>query len=185
MRGLCVGFTGGRFAPPAGQTGGAAAPPDPLGASHPALANPAQANRAPGFAVPASAARPHSAAFGGARGFSSYPVECAFRLPVRSRSSGAGERGAGGSEASPAHRRESEANLKVERFGEKAEELFRKISRPEHRNVLKKHFGAENTNAPQGSTRNSAARSLFISSIGSGSRRTRLRGAAQSLPLHR
>ena len=107
-------------APAAGQTGGAAAPPDPLGASHPALANLAQANRAPGFAVPASAARPHSAAFGGVRGFFSYPVECAFRLPVRSRSSGAGERGAGGSEASPAHRRESEANLKVERFEEKA-----------------------------------------------------------------
>ena len=130
------GATGG------GRTGGAAAPPDPLGASHPALANPAQANRAPGFAVLASAARPHSAAFGGVRGFFSHPVECAFRLPVRSRSSGAGERGAGGSEASPAHRRESEANLKVERFGEKAEELFRKISRPEHRNVLNGHFGA-------------------------------------------
>ena len=54
----------------------------------------------------------------------------------------------GESEASPAHRRESEANLKVERFEEKAEELFRKISRPEHRNVLKKHFGAEKAKLP-------------------------------------
>ena len=84
------GATGG------GRTGGAAAPPDPLGASHPALANPAQANRAPGFAVLASAARPHSAAFGGVRGFSSYPVECAFCLPVRSRSLGGQERGVQG-----------------------------------------------------------------------------------------
>ena len=114
------GATGG------GRTGGAAAPPDPLGALRPAAADPAQDSSAPGVAGPASAARPHSAASGGARGFFSYPVECAFRLPVRLRSSGAGERGAGGSEASPAHRRESEANLKVERFEEKAEELFRK-----------------------------------------------------------
>ena len=40
-------------------------------------------------------------------------------------------------------RRASAANLEVERFGEKAEELFRKISRPEHRNVPKGRFGAK------------------------------------------
>ena len=50
----------------------------------------------------------------------------------------------GGSEASPAHRRASEANLKVERFEEKAIAWpFRKKSRPEHRNVPKEHFGAQ------------------------------------------
>ena len=40
-------------------------------------------------------------------------------------------------------RRVSEANLEVERFGEKAKWLFRKISRPEHRSSLKSWFGAE------------------------------------------
>ena len=45
--------------------------------------------------------------------------------------------------SSPAHRRVSGANLKVERFGEKAEWPFRKISRAEHRNVPKGHFGAQ------------------------------------------
>ncbi len=40
-------------------------------------------------------------------------------------------------------RRVSEANLKVERFGEKAERLFRKISRPKHRSSSKSWFGAE------------------------------------------
>ena len=108
MRGLCVGFTGGQFAPPLprrGKPGALRLPRTPSGPPILPLRTPHRQTAAPGFAVPASAARPHSAAFGGARGFSSYPVECAFRLPVRSRSSGAGERGAGGSEASPAHRR--------------------------------------------------------------------------------
>ena len=45
--------------------------------------------------------------------------------------------------SSPAHRRVSGANLKVERFGEKAEWPFRKISRPKHRNVPKGHFDAQ------------------------------------------
>ena len=40
-------------------------------------------------------------------------------------------------------RRVSAANLKVERFVEKAKWLFRKISRPEHRSSLKSWFGAE------------------------------------------
>ena len=48
-----------------------------------------------------------------------FPAEGDCRLSV-SAFPGAGERGAGGSEASPAHRRASEANLKVERFEEKA-----------------------------------------------------------------
>ena len=38
---------------------------------------------------------------------------------------------------------EAARRLKVERFGEKAEELFRKISRPEHRSSSKSWFGAE------------------------------------------
>ena len=48
-----------------------------------------------------------------------FPAEGDCRLSV-SAFRGAGERGAGGSGASPAHRRASEANLKVERFEEKA-----------------------------------------------------------------
>ena len=46
------GATGG------GRTGGAAAPPDPLGALRPAAADPAQDSRAPGVAGQPSAARP-------------------------------------------------------------------------------------------------------------------------------
>ena len=56
------GATGG------GRTGGAAAPPDLLGALRPAAADPAQDSRAPGVAGQPSAARPESAARGGARG---------------------------------------------------------------------------------------------------------------------
>ena len=45
--------------------------------------------------------------------------------------------------SAPCTRRVRAANLEVERFGEKAEELFRKISRPKHRNVPKGRFGAK------------------------------------------
>ena len=47
-------------------------------------------------------------------------------------------------------RRVSEANLKVERFGEKAERLFRKISRPKHRSSSKSWFGAETGEGARG-----------------------------------
>ena len=59
-----------------------------------------------------------------------FPAEGDCRLSV-SAFPGAGERGAGGSEASPAHRRASEANLKVER-------LAQPISRPEHQRATRR-----------------------------------------------
>ena len=59
-----------------------------------------------------------------------FPAEGDCRLSV-SAFPGAGERGAGGSEASPAHRGASEANLKVER-------LAQPISRPEHQRAARR-----------------------------------------------
>ena len=63
-----------------------------------------------------------------------FPAEGDCR-PSVSAFPGAGERGAGGSGASPAHRRASEANLKVER-------LAQPISRPEHQRAARRD-GAE------------------------------------------
>ena len=120
VRGLCVGFTGGQFAPPLPRRGKPGAlrlprtpsgPPIlPLRTPHRQTARPASPCRRPlrGRIAPPSAARAVSLPTQ-----SSALSACPSVRVLR----GAGERGAGGSEASPAYRRESEANLEHERFG--------------------------------------------------------------------
>ena len=105
------------------------------------------------------------------------------------------------------HRRVSKANLKVERFGAKstAYSLW-KISRPEHRDVLKKHSGAKKAHsvsrrgnpsvccgrqlplASKGSRGNSATLAFPVCSKGERSRDGRIvpirRSYSQKIPLH-